>query len=173
MAKQEDVPGIKRFFPPLDPDPYRHKQIGEIEDLISKMNKFPKRKRRHRKRKLTTKPTEEAADGGPVNVPTGVLTPDSISEVAEEEVPSTAAEGTSGSKRPEERRAAKLGEAGAKSSKTAQIAKVQTTLSLGSKPGFVECKECNTVYNPLNRKDVKHHNKRHTLVGRKQAKAIP
>jgi len=181
MVRQGEEAGVQGILPPYDPDPYRHNQIGEIEDVIAKMDRisrrFGKKKRRHRKRNLTTKPSQEAEAVGaePAAVATGVLTPDSVIEDDGEPVAAPTEDFESedkSAKLPKRQGAAKEAHAKNKKGKTAGTTpRLQTTLSLGPKPGFVECKECEIVYNPLNRKDVGHHNKRHALAGRRQAKA--
>ncbi|KAK6076556.1 hypothetical protein SCUP515_05385 [Seiridium cupressi] len=54
---------------------------------------------------------------------------------------------------------------GAKKQKPNKKATVQTTLSLSlTEKQFVECTECNMLYNPYHEKDAKMHKKRHATV---------
>ncbi|KAI1801258.1 hypothetical protein F4811DRAFT_469222 [Daldinia bambusicola] len=49
--------------------------------------------------------------------------------------------------------------------KTSKVTTVQTTLSLSIEDkGFVECKECDMLYNPLHKEDAKYHAKRHAAI---------
>jgi hypothetical protein len=50
-------------------------------------------------------------------------------------------------------------------------ATVQTTLnlSMADEPGFIICKDCEILYNPLNEKDRKDHARRHAAVIRRKA----
>ncbi|KAK8140174.1 hypothetical protein PG984_000240 [Apiospora sp. TS-2023a] len=55
-----------------------------------------------------------------------------------------------------------------KIAKTKKTATVQTTIVLSlNETGFVECQECNMLYNSLHEKDVKLHARRHAAVLRK------
>ncbi|KAI8959157.1 hypothetical protein F5Y11DRAFT_13825 [Daldinia sp. FL1419] len=49
--------------------------------------------------------------------------------------------------------------------KTSKSAIVQTTLSLSVEDkGFIECKQCNMLYNPLHKQDAKCHSRRHAAM---------
>ncbi|KAH6653004.1 hypothetical protein BKA67DRAFT_659653 [Truncatella angustata] len=57
------------------------------------------------------------------------------------------------------------GKRGASKKQKPQRASVQTTLSLSlTEKQFVECTECNMLYNPYHEKDVKMHKKRHAAL---------
>lgn len=126
---------------------------------------------RKKRRRLTTKPSYQR-------------TPDTEDD-SERDVSGSATENE-----PSERsRTVVLSEAGApklnqqdkskesranKNTRKPKPATVQTTLVLSlNETGFVECQECNMLYNSLHEKDVKLHARRHAAVLRKAKMGMP
>ncbi|KAK8035812.1 hypothetical protein PG991_001885 [Apiospora marii] len=126
---------------------------------------------RKRRRRLTTKPSyqstpeleseRDASESAVEDVPEKRVKTLALSDVAAQKL---------NQKDQGEESRSEAGKRGAtkKTAKPKKTATVQTTIVLSlNETGFVECQECNMLYNSLHEKDVKLHTRRHAAFLRK------
>lgn len=126
---------------------------------------------RKRRRRLTTKPSyqstpeleseKDASESAAEDAPEKMIKTLALSDAAAQKL-------NQKDQGEESRSEARKRGATSKIAKPKKTATVQTTIVLSlNETGFVECQECNMLYNSLHEKDVKLHARRHAAVLRK------